>query len=31
MASNVPMIEQTAVAAALNGFLAVGYVWHFED
>jgi hypothetical protein len=26
MASNVPMIEQTAVAAALNGFLAVGYV-----
>jgi hypothetical protein len=31
MASNVPMIKQTAAAAAFDGFLAAAYVWHFEE
>jgi hypothetical protein len=31
MASNVPMIKQTAAAAAADGFLAAAYVWHFEE
>jgi hypothetical protein len=31
MASNVPMIKPTVVAAAPDGFLAATNVSHFED
>jgi hypothetical protein len=31
MASSVPMIKQTAAAAAVDGFLAAAYVWHVQD
>jgi hypothetical protein len=31
MGSSVPMMKQTAAAAASDGFLAAAYVWHFEE
>ncbi len=31
MASNVPMIKQTAAAGARDGFPAAAYVWHLEE